>query len=135
MSSYRKALRTQAILAVFLACNSGIQAAIQLREGRGIGWFFVALILVFITLALLLFIDLASEGSRLLVVRVLRVNEDRLTVLKPNGRSRALRIVRLEKGIQPGDELALTLTKRTRQVIGVKLHSGAAPHPSTLESS
>jgi hypothetical protein len=124
MSGYRKTVRRQAIAALILFLISGSQTVINWQLGFGISYAFLIYSLIFLVYGLLMVIDLRDSETRSIIVRIHRVRYNWIKVIKPNGRKKSLQIPISDMGrYQIGDELELTLGKRTRQVLEVNLHS------------
>ena len=121
MKTYKKSVHWSLISSVISTIIGISQVVINLYYER---IFFVCLFgvlsVVFISIAILLSIDLITRDKKMMKVLVIEADEEIIKVLKPNGRK--LRI-RLPKGeinkFQANEELELTLTKRTGQILEI----------------
>jgi len=121
MKTYKKSIHWLLISSVISTIIGISQVVINLYYER---IFFVCLFgvlsVVFISIAILLSIDLITRDKKMMKVLVIEADEEIIKVLKPNGRK--LRI-RLPKGeinkFQANEELELTLTKRTGQILEI----------------
>ncbi|WP_372633670.1 hypothetical protein [Cohnella sp.] len=71
--------------------------------------------------AVFLALDLIVKDQKTMSVRVVRLDREIITIRKPNGKKRKIRIMPSEIGkFGEGETLELILTKRTGRIVSVK---------------
>ena len=121
MKTYKKSIHWLLISSVISTIIGISQVVINLYYER---IFFVCLFgvlsVVFISIAILLSIDLITRDKKMMKVLVIEADEEIIKVLKPNGRKLRIRLPKGEiNNFQTNEELELTLTKRTGQILEI----------------
>lgn len=82
---------------------------------------FSVLFFIFMTYVLLLSIDLITQETVQMKVKVIEIDDRLLKVVKPNGKKRTIRIAKND--LHPylvNQEIELILTKRTKQILSIQ---------------
>lgn len=122
MKRFKKSILWLLISSIVFTITSGTQLIINIYNDR-IG--FVILFLIstsgFLYYSLLMIIDLITKETKLMTVIIVETDNEIIKVLRANGKKRKIRIPINEiNKYEIDQELILTLTKRTGQIIEIK---------------
>jgi hypothetical protein len=123
MNIYTKSIRWLLFSSVAFSLISGSQVIINMYDERMIAVVFFGLFCIaYVTFTTMLSLDLITKQIRTMKVIVLQSDKEIIKVLKPNAKTRRIRIsVEEINKYEENQELELTLTKRTGQILQVNL--------------
>lgn len=123
MKSYLSSIRRILISDICFTFLAGTQILLNIYYERKILSILFGIIFIYYFFSIvLLTLDLIIKDIRTMKVRIVEIESEIIRVLKPNGKKRRIRIIKSEIGrYQIDQELELILTKRTGQIIDVKL--------------
>lgn len=123
MKTYLGTIRLMFFSSLGFIVTSALQVLLNIYYERYIIVIICGIILLFYSVFIVLIgMDLIKKDTSIMEVRISQVNNDILTIIKPNGKKRKFRVIKPEIGkYSNGQELELTLTKRTRQIMGVEI--------------
>ncbi|MGC5771602.1 hypothetical protein [Paenibacillus pabuli] len=123
MKSFKKSILWLLISSIVFTITSGTQLISNIYNDR-IG--FIILFLIFTSgllyFSLLMIIDLITKETKLMKVIIVETDNEIIKVLRANGKKRKIRIPINEiNKYEIDQELMLTLTKRTGQIIEISV--------------
>jgi len=123
VKSYLSSIRRILISDICFTFLAGTQILLNIYYERKILSILFGIIFIYYFFSIvLLTLDLIIKDIRTMKVRIVEIESEIIRVLKPNGKKRRIRIIKSEIGrYQIDQELELILTKRTGQIIDVKL--------------
>jgi len=123
MKTFKKSILWLLISSIIFTITSGTQLIINMYYNR-IGFIILFLIFTsgFLYYSLLMIIDLITKETKLIKVIIVETDKEIIKVLRTNGKKRRIRIPINEiTKYKIGQELILTLTKRTGQIIEIRV--------------
>lgn len=128
MKTFKKSILWLLISSIVFTITSGTQLIINIYNDR-IGFVILFLIFTsgFLYYSLLMIIDLITKETKLMTVIIVETDNEIIKVLRANGKKRKIRIpVNKINKYEIDQELILTLTKRTGQIIEISVSNSGS---------